>query len=220
MLDSVPPNYGSALRKPRVYPFYTIAFWHVPRQACAVHFDDPVRLSIEAPRAKLCCGGSAGVISMRSGRATGVAEARTMLWRMWHHEDGCLEGVHAKLWDELLLRRAPVLTEYWRLRDRGELGRMRAYLSSDGTANGQGGMDGSALLDVRSRITNACFYEATAGAHSHLSFRFSDLFSGTEGGCSVALDLLDDETAASPPTPAMQGPCVGLQAPLARNQAH
>jgi hypothetical protein len=34
---------------------------------------------------------------------------------------GDLEGVHAQLLDERMLRREPLLQEYWRLRDRGML---------------------------------------------------------------------------------------------------
>ena len=110
-----------------------------------------------------------------------------MLWRMWHKEGGCLEGVHAKLWDEHLLRQAPVLQRYWYLRDRGLLDEMQRYLHTNSGVE----------EDVRSKVSNACFYESAAGAHSHLSYRFADLYCGTEGGCSVALDLLDDTTAAA-----------------------
>ena len=129
---------------------------------------------------------SNGSFDFCTGRyRTGLS--RTVLWQMWNRAKGNLEGVHAQILDEVLLRSEPLLHDYWNARDGAKMSEARNALEKD--------QDGEMQGQHKSDILNACFVESTVGTRSRLWIRYSDLLIGATGGQSIFVSSHHDDVA-------------------------
>ena len=117
--------------------------------------------------------------------------ARTALWQLWNRAQGDLEGVHAQLIDEKMLRSEQLLNEYWYERDHGRLQSARNVIKGDR----HGKMRGQHMSD----IVNACFVQTDVATRSRLWMRFSDLLVGGAGGQSIFVAANNDHDGTSQP---------------------
>ena len=155
----------------------------IDREPTTSIYDEDLALLSVLPHGKFmkslcgCCGTvSRSSIKFETGSyRTGTA--RTALWQLWNRLKGDLEGVHAQLLDERLLRQETLLSEYWSHRDMGKLGMARASIRGDR----KGMMRGQHMSD----IVNACFVQTDVSTRSRLWMRFSDLLVGGTGGQSI-----------------------------------
>ena len=139
-------------------------------------------------RAPWCCFGGPRSFRFTTGRyPTGTA--RTSLWQLWNRSQGDLEGVHAQLLDERMLRGESLLAEYWQERDGGRLNHAREVIRGDR----EGEMRGQHMSD----IVNACFVQTDVATRSRLWMRFSDLLVGGMGGQSIFVAAKSDHNGTT-----------------------
>ncbi|KAH7383582.1 glycosyltransferase family 4 protein [Cadophora sp. MPI-SDFR-AT-0126] len=93
-----------------------------------------------------------------------TSRARSKLWNAWKHTPG-FDGVIVRWLDERLLRKEPLLRQYWRRRDRGNLIGAETFLNEN--ADGV-----SAVVDLDSSISG----------WAPLAIKIADLHSFGQGG--------------------------------------
>ncbi|KAJ3416068.1 hypothetical protein HDV05_003427 [Chytridiales sp. JEL 0842] len=87
-----------------------------------------------------------------------TSQARTALWKLWFSGNN-IDGISANMIDEYLLRCEPLLKQYWRYRDQGNLALAQRELYMNKLA-----------------ILAAIQLTDSAASKSHLAIRYSDLY--------------------------------------------
>ncbi|OZJ05523.1 hypothetical protein BZG36_01903 [Bifiguratus adelaidae] len=105
----------------------------------------------------------------RRGRLTvnkkvNTHDARSLLWKTWQTEKN-VEGVHARILDEMILRNEPLLKQYWAARDRGAIQKARSVLKRNEEA-----------------IVAAMYIDDSVSGMTLLAFKISDLYAMGAGG--------------------------------------
>ena len=118
--------------------------------------------------------------------------SRSMLWKIWNARKGCLEGTHAQLLDEHLLRKEPLLRAYWKRRDVVDLQGACASLRLSSSSTPSFAPENRVVRDeteLRPDIISACHVGSAIGTRSRLALRFSDLLhtAASRGGRSQSV---------------------------------
>jgi hypothetical protein len=137
--------------------------------ASSIYREDLALISIESK------------ISGRFSFVTGsqrTSWSRSMLWKIWNARKGCLEGTHAQLLDEHLLRKEPLLRTYWNCRDVANLRGACASLRLSSSSSSSFSLENRIMQDeteLRPDIISACHVGSAVDTRSRLCLRFSDL---------------------------------------------